>query len=71
MVNMLDPQAVVIGGGLGLAGGLYGDRLLTAIRDHVFAEEARSLPILPAALGPEAGIVGAALAAVPGEGAPR
>lgn len=65
MVNMLDPQALVIGGGLGLAGGLYGDRLLTAIRDHVFAEEARSLPILPAALGSEAGIVGAALAAVP------
>jgi hypothetical protein len=29
------------------------------------------LPILAAALGADAGIIGAALAAVPGEGAPR
>ncbi len=71
MINMLDPEAVVIGGGLGLAGGLYGDRLVTAIRQHVFAEDARRLPILAAALGPDAGIIGAALAAAPGEGAPR
>ncbi|MFM9842569.1 MAG: ROK family protein [Dongiaceae bacterium] len=65
MINMLDPEAVVIGGGLGLAGGLYGDRLVTAIRQHVFAEDARRLPILAAALGAEAGIIGAALSAVP------
>lgn len=71
MINMLDPEAVVIGGGLGLAGGLYGDRLAAAIRQHVFAEDARRLPILAAALGADAGIIGAALAAVPGEGAPR
>jgi glucokinase len=64
MINMLDPEAVVIGGGLGLAGGLYGGRLVTAIRQHVFAEDARRLPILAAALGPDAGIAGAALAAV-------
>jgi glucokinase len=63
MINMLDPEAVVIGGGLGLAGGLYGDRLAAAIRQHVFAEDARRLPVLAAALGPDAGIIGAALAA--------
>ncbi|HEX6093668.1 MAG TPA: ROK family protein [Dongiaceae bacterium] len=71
MINMLDPEALVIGGGLGLAGGIYGDCLTAAIRQHVFAEDARRLPILAAALGPDAGIIGAALAAVPGEGAPR
>jgi glucokinase len=71
MINMLDPEAVVIGGGLGLAGGLYGDRLVTAIRQHVFAEDVRRLPILAAALGADAGIIGAALVAAPGEGAPR
>jgi glucokinase len=63
MVNMLDPHALVIGGGLGSVGGAYGERLTAAIRDHVFAPEARRLPILPAELGPDAGIVGAALAA--------
>ena len=71
MINMLDPEAVVIGGGLGLAGGLYGDVWSAAIRQHVFAEDARRLPILTAALGPDAGIIGAALAAAPEEGAPR
>ena len=64
MINMLDPEAVVIGGGLGLAGGLYGDRLVGSIRRHVFAEDARRLPVLPAALGSDAGIIGAALAGV-------
>src|SRR5262249_40081633 len=59
MVNMLDPQILVIGGGLGLAGGSYGKRLSAAIRAHVFAPRAQALPILPAALGPRAGIVGA------------
>ncbi len=71
MINMLDPDAVVIGGGLGLAGGLYGDRLVTAIRRHVFAEDARRLPILAAALGPDAGVIGAALAAVRGNAEAR
>ena len=64
MINMLDPEAVVIGGGLGLAGGFYGDRLVAAIRRHVFAEDARRLPMLAAALGSDAGIIGAALAGV-------
>ncbi len=70
MINMLDPEAVVIGGGLGLAGGLYGDCLVGAIRRHVFAEDARPLPILAAALGPAAGVIGAALAALPGASPP-
>jgi len=65
MMNMLDPDALVIGGGLGLAGGIYGRRLIAEIRDHVFAPDARDLPVLPAVLGLEAGIVGAALAAAP------
>jgi glucokinase len=64
MVNMLDPTALVIGGGVGMAGGFYGERLAAAIRSHVFAPDVRDLPILPAALGPDAGIVGAALAAI-------
>jgi glucokinase len=60
VVNMLDPEALVIGGGLGLAGGRYGEMLTTAIRQHIWAEAARDLPILPARLGADAGIVGAA-----------
>lgn len=63
VVNMLDPEAVVIGGGLGLAGGLYGACLVAATRRHVWAADRRDLPILPAGLGPDAGVLGAAAVA--------
>jgi predicted NBD/HSP70 family sugar kinase len=61
MVNLLDPEVVVIGGGLGLSGGLFGEALTASIRRHVWDEELRHLPVLPAALGPDAGVIGAAL----------
>jgi glucokinase len=63
VVNMLDPEAVVLGGGLGLAAGPYRDRLIASTRAHIWAESCRDLPIVPAKLGTDAGIVGAALAA--------
>lgn len=63
VVNMLDPEAVVLGGGLGLAAGPYRDQLIAATRAHIWAESCRDLPILPAVLGVDAGLVGAALAA--------
>jgi glucokinase len=63
VVNMLDPEAVVLGGGLGLAAGLYRDRLIASTRAHVWADACRDLPIVPAMLGTEAGLIGAALAA--------
>jgi glucokinase len=63
IVNMLDPEAIVLGGGLGLAPGLYGERLVASTRAHIWAESCRSLPILPATLGVDAGLIGAALAA--------
>jgi glucokinase len=60
LINMLDPEAVVIGGGLGTADGPYWPALIAAARTHIFAEDCREIPILRAALGPDAGIVGAA-----------
>jgi glucokinase len=60
LVNVLDPEAVIVGGGLGLAGGLYWDSFVASTREHIWAEAARDLPILPAALGVEAGLIGAA-----------
>lgn len=60
LVNVLDPEAVIVGGGLGLADGLYWDAFVASTRQHIFAEETRRLPILKAACGADAGIVGAA-----------
>jgi glucokinase len=62
LVNALDPGAIVIGGGLGLNDG-YRERVERSLRAAVYDADARELPVLPAALGPDAAVVGAALAA--------
>jgi glucokinase len=62
-VNILDPEAVVIGGGLGRAGGLYWDGLVASTRAHIWSEATRDLPIRPAALGDDSGLLGAAACA--------
>jgi glucokinase len=64
LVNVLDPEAVIVGGGLGLASGLYWESFVASTRDHIWADNARDLPILKAALGADAGIIGAAATAV-------
>jgi glucokinase len=52
----------VIGGGLGLAAGLYRRSMLEALRQYVWSELHRDIPLLSATLGNDAGIIGAALA---------
>jgi glucokinase len=60
LVNVLDPDRVIIGGGVAMAGEL----ILGPCRERavplILATEARSLPIVPAELGPRAAAVGAA-----------
>ena len=62
LVNVMDPEAIVVGGGLGSAGGLYWDSFTASTRAHIWAENSRALPILPAAMGPDSGMIGAAAA---------
>jgi glucokinase len=63
LINVLDPEAVVIGGGLGLAAGRYRERFEASLAEHIWAPTSQSTPILDAALGADAGLIGAALAA--------
>jgi glucokinase len=63
LVNVLDPAAVVIGGGLGLSEGPYWDNLVASTRRHIWAEAHRGLPILRATTGADACWLGAAAAA--------
>lgn len=68
VVNLLDPEGVVVGGGLGLAGGPYWENLVRSARSYTWAESARSVPIVAAALGTTAGVIGAGLLALDDEG---
>jgi glucokinase len=63
LVNVLDPEAIVVGGGLGLARGRFRERLIAATRGHIWNPVARELPFVSAALGADAGLIGAALTA--------
>jgi glucokinase len=60
VANVLDPEALVIGGGLGLAGGIFWDQVVATARDHIWSDATRRLPMLHAALGADAGVIGAA-----------
>jgi glucokinase len=60
LVNVLDPEVIVVGGGLGTAGGAYWHAFERSCREHIFADDTRGLPIVTATLGVDAGLVGAA-----------
>src|SRR5207248_3177509 len=61
LANIFDPQAFVIGGGLVAAGSVLFEHGRTAFDEMLTAQEHRpEVAIVPAALGPRAGAVGAA-----------
>lgn len=61
LVNVLDPEVVVLGGGLGLVGGAYRRAIDDAFRAHIWSDLHRNLPLVSAQRGVDAGVVGAAL----------
>ena len=61
LVNLLDPQCIVIGGGLANSGDLLFAPLREKLRSHCFFDEPS--PILQAQLGTDAGLTGASLLA--------
>jgi glucokinase len=65
LVNLLDPDVVVVGGGLAEAGDLLLEPTRRAFRGLVLAPEHRpEPPIVGARFGPEAGAIGAGLLAL-------
>jgi glucokinase len=63
--NLLDLDQVVLGGGVTQAGALLFDPLRAELRRRARLAFSRDVEVRPAALGPEAGVVGAAALALP------
>lgn len=62
LVAAFDPELVVVGGGVSTAGDLFLDRAREAFEDSLEGAEYREpTPLVCAALGEEAGVIGAAL----------
>jgi glucokinase len=64
IVTILAPERVVIGGGVTQAGDFLFEPLRREVRRRVKLVAVESIPILPAALGPDVGILGAAAIAL-------
>ncbi|GBR69132.1 ROK family protein [Gluconobacter kanchanaburiensis] len=63
-INMLDPEKIVLGGGLGCSEGLYRQKLEEHVRANIWERSCADIPILIAGLGEQSGIIGAALSAL-------
>ncbi|NTV02514.1 MAG: ROK family protein [Chlorobiaceae bacterium] len=68
VVNILDPDLVIIGGGVGNIRHLYTPAARKAIEAHLF-NRSLDIPVLPPSLGDSAGVFGAALLNNPDSGA--
>ena len=61
LINLLDPEAVIVGGGLGSADTIFWSSTVSWARRRVYSDAARTLPILQAKLGSDSGVIGAGL----------
>jgi glucokinase len=65
--HLLDLETVAVGGGLSQAGPLLFEPLEESLRRHLTLSFARGVHVVPAALGQDAGLVGAAALVLAGE----
>ena len=71
VVNLLNPERIIIGGGVAKAGAFLFDSVRKTIRDRALNISAKSVRVVMARLGENAGIVGAAVLAGITEGNPK
>lgn len=58
MINILNPEMVIIGGGISQAGEILWSPLLRTVKAHAIFESREACRIVPAQLGDDAGIMG-------------
>ena len=59
LVNLFNPEMVIIGGGVSLAGDLFFDNIRHVVGQHVIQSSGKDLPIIPVAFGENAALMGA------------
>jgi glucokinase len=60
IVEILNPELIVVGGGLTRIGGLLWEAMLAGLREHTQPELWDSVRVVPWQLGDDLGIIGAA-----------
>jgi len=65
LVNLMNPERVVIGGGLSALGPALFDPVRRAVARYANVLAAASVSVVPAELGPHSGVIGAAALAMP------
>jgi glucokinase len=60
VANVLNPEAIVLGGGVAQAGELLFGPLLATLPEHVYPDAMKGLKVVPAALGEQVALFGAA-----------
>jgi glucokinase len=71
LVNLLNPQIIVIGGGLANGWELFERHMHQQVIERAFPLPARTVKITRAECGDDAGLLGAARLAFDGQGRPR
>lgn len=61
LVNLLNPEQIIIGGGIAQAGEVLFAPIRREIRRRAFALPAEAATVVPAQLGPDAGVIGASV----------
>ncbi len=64
LVNLLDPECLVVGGGLGAARGPHFELAVASARAHIWSHDARNIHIVRAECGEDSAVVGAAMLAM-------
>lgn len=60
MVNMLNPERIILCGGMIAAGDMLFDKVRAVVRENAFEVPAKRCQILPAGLGADSGVIGCA-----------
>ena len=61
MVNLLNPEKIIIGGGVADAGDILLEPIKQTIKERAMSIQANSVNVVPAQLANTAGVIGASL----------